>query len=120
MTDGDKNKPASDYWLLDRSTGAIEKDVAGVNSRISPDGKQILYTKQGDLYVYHLINKKITQLTFDANSEAVSNRRADWNPDGKNIVFVQINAKEVRKRAFLIPGDPSYPVNVNAEKYPLY
>lgn len=105
----DKENPASDYWLLDRSTGAIEKVVAGENSRISPDGKQILYAEQGDLYVYHLINKKITQLTFDANSEAISNRRAVWSPDGTHIVFVQSDVKEVRKRASLIPGDPSYP-----------
>ncbi|MDN3689543.1 S9 family peptidase [Cyclobacterium jeungdonense] len=98
-----------DYWMLDRKTGANEKVVAGRNNRISPDGTQILYTEQGDLYVYNLITKNTTRITFDANSETVTNGRAVWSPDGTHIAFVQSDVKEVRKRTSLVPGDPSYP-----------
>ncbi|WP_244891030.1 S9 family peptidase [Cyclobacterium xiamenense] len=105
----DDDHTGSDYWMVDRKTGANEKVVAGANNRISPDGTQILFAEQGDLFVYNLISRNTTRLTFDANSEAVSNGRAVWSPDGTHIVFVQSDAKEVRKRASLIPSDPSYP-----------
>lgn len=109
MSGKDDDYTESDYWMVDRKTGANEKVVAGANNRISRDGTQILYAEQGDLFVYNLISKNTTRLTFDAHSEAVSNGRAVWSPDGTHIVFVQSDAKEVRKRASLIPSDPSYP-----------
>ncbi|WP_235954584.1 S9 family peptidase [Cyclobacterium salsum] len=109
MSGKDNDFTESDYWMVDRNTGANEKVVAGGNNRISPDGTQILYAEEADLFVYNLISKNTTRLTFDANSETVTNGRAVWSPDGTHIAFVQSDVKEVRKRASLIPGDPSYP-----------
>lgn len=105
----DKENRKPDYWMLERKTGALKKVTAGTNSSISPDGKQILYSDQGNLYINDLTNDKITQLTFDAVAETISNGRAVWNPDGTHVAFVQSNASDVRKRSSLIPGDPTYP-----------
>ena len=105
--DNGKSKP--DYWMFERKTGDLEKVKAGINSSISPEGNQILYSEQGDLYINNLTGKVVTQLTFDAVAETISNGRAVWSPDGKKIVFVQTDVSDVRKRSSLIPGDPSYP-----------
>ncbi|MEX2028756.1 MAG: DPP IV N-terminal domain-containing protein [Candidatus Curtissbacteria bacterium] len=105
----DKENSKPDYWILERKTGALEKVTAGTNSSISPDGKQILYSDQGDLYVYDVANEKATQITFDAVPGTISNERAVWSPDGTSIAFVQSDASDVRRRSSLIPGDPSYP-----------
>ncbi|WP_373493653.1 DPP IV N-terminal domain-containing protein [Aquiflexum sp.] len=112
----DKKNSKPDYWMLDRKTGALEKVTAGTNSSISPDGKQILYSDQGNLYINDLTNDKITQVTFDAVAETISNGRAVWSPDGSSIAFVQTNASDVRKRSSLIPGDPTYP-KVEEQRY---
>ncbi|WP_162418524.1 S9 family peptidase [Cyclobacterium roseum] len=109
MSGKDNDFTGSDYWMVDRKTGTNEKVVAGANNRISPDGTQILYAERGDLYVYNLITKNTTRLTFDAHSETVTNGRAVWSPDGTHIAFVQSDVKKVRKRTSLVPGDPSYP-----------
>jgi dipeptidyl-peptidase-4 len=39
----------------------------------------------------------------------VFNRSAVWSPDGKRIAYIQSDYSKVRKRAMLIPDDPSYP-----------
>jgi dipeptidyl-peptidase 4 len=99
----------SDYWIFERKTGTLQQVIAGINSTFSPDGKQILYSEQGDLYINNLTAKGVTRLTFDADNETISNSRAVWSRDSKSIAFVQADVSDVRKRSSLIPGDPSYP-----------
>ncbi|WP_245189766.1 S9 family peptidase [Lunatimonas salinarum] len=98
-----------EFWVYERSTGSLEQIEAGANHQFSPDGTQILYKKQGDLYISNLLTKETTQLTFDADSEVISYQRAVWSPDGKKIAFVQADESDVRIRSLLVPGDPSYP-----------
>ncbi|EON79074.1 dipeptidyl peptidase IV [Lunatimonas lonarensis] len=109
LAGNDEEATNSVFWLLERSTGGIEKVTAGANSKISPDGNQILFTKQGDLYINDLTTNETKQLTFDGDFEAISNERAVWSPDSKRIAFVQADASAVSIRASLVPVDPSYP-----------
>lgn len=104
--DGNSNL---NYWLLDRKSGKIQNVKAGNNSSISPDGQHILYSDQGNLYVYDILDKVIKPLTNDAIKESITNDEAVWSPDGKRVAYIQSDFSEVRLRSSLVPGDPSYP-----------
>jgi len=97
------------YWMLDLKSGSLKKVKSGSNSSISPDGRQILFTDQGNLYVYNLQNEVIKSLTKDAVPGSVSYSQAVWSPDGKKVAFVKSDVSSVRFRNILVPGDPSYP-----------
>jgi dipeptidyl-peptidase-4 len=96
-------------WMLDRKSGKLEKVAAGRNNSISPAGKQILFTEEGNLYVNDLKNGMTVPLTRDGVVGSVSNGRAVWSPDGSRIAFVRSDVSGVRLRSALDPGDPSYP-----------
>jgi serine/threonine protein kinase len=55
--------------------------------KISPDGARVTLTAMGsntDIYVWDLIRKSISRLTFNETSD----RKSIWTPDGKRIVFL--------------------------------
>lgn len=95
--------------MLDLKTGKLQKVSAGRNNSISPDGNSILFSDNGNLFIYYIQSEKTVQLTNDAKENAISNYRAIWSPDGSRVAFVQSNASDVRLRSALVPGDPSYP-----------
>jgi dipeptidyl-peptidase 4 len=94
-------------WII--KSGKTQKVKAGNGSSISPDGGRILYSAQGNLYVYNIQDETTIALTNDAVAGSVSNSRAEWSPDGSRVAYVQSDASEVRLRSVLVPGDPSYP-----------
>ncbi len=68
-------------------------DISEVNTRFSPDGKKIAYTKNKDLYVFDLVNNKEIRLTSDA-SEKVYNGYASW------VYMEEILGRQSRYAAF--------------------
>ncbi len=75
----------------------------------SPDGRSVLTSDKGNLYVRDLQGDRKIALTKYVPGGPISNGRAVWSPDGKWIAYVQSDATNVRKRWVLVPGDPSYP-----------
>jgi dipeptidyl-peptidase-4 len=120
-------------WLYDLDTGtAVQFTSAPESSRdpkFSPDGGRLAYVRNHNLYVRPISGKRERQLTRDKD-ENFLNGEVDWvyaeelavrsnyfwSPDGKDIVFLQINETRV----------PTYPITdwlpthpkVEMEKYP--
>ena len=101
-TDGDG------FWKFERATSTLTRVDAGGSNTISPDGRRILFTRDGNLHVHDLNVGHTTQLTFNT-AESISNGRAAWSPDGNRVAFVQSDASGVPMRSMLVPTDPSYP-----------
>lgn len=84
------------------------------DSLLSPDGNRVLERRGGDVFVRALSSDQRVQISPDASGRDVSFQKLAWSPDGSRIVFVESDSSEVRRRAVLVPDDPSYPgVNHN-------
>ena len=120
-------------WLYSLDTGTAvqltsSNDESG-DPKFSPDGDRISYVRKHNLYVRPVDGGDERQLTKDG-SENLLNGEVDWvyeeelytrsnyfwSPDGKQIVFLQMDEKDV----------PTYPITdwipthptVDQEKYP--
>jgi serine/threonine-protein kinase len=71
--------------------------------RLSPDGKRLALSIQGDLFVYDISRDAMTKLTFDRNL----NRFPVWTPDGQHIVFSSGVAGPATDRVLYIRADGS-------------
>ena len=67
-------------YLLGRRATA----VAGGSVDISPDGTQLLFSTYGDLYLFNLQTKSVSQVTNTPEAEGA----ATFSPDGKSIAYV--------------------------------
>lgn len=79
------------------------------SGNLSPDGRRILFSDQGNLHVRDLNGDHRMPLTMSAPDGPVSHSHAVWSPDGERIAFVQSDQSGVKLRSELVPGDPSYP-----------
>ena len=106
-----------DYWLLERSSGALRELVAGVDrvplvDSFSPDGELVLYVREHDLYARELTSGRTRTLTTDGVVDAVLNGAgsgACWSPDGRRVAYVQSDSRAVGLRPMLDQSDPTYP-----------
>lgn len=82
---------------VDVSRDFIVKGVQSIhNPEWSPDGEKILFTGlvdgKSDLYLYHLKNDKVEQLTDDRYSDL----QASWSSDGEKIVFISERGSDTK------------------------
>ncbi|MBI2678247.1 MAG: DPP IV N-terminal domain-containing protein [Candidatus Koribacter versatilis] len=116
-------------WLYSLASGTAVVVGSGDDPKFSPDGTRIAYVKQHNLFVRDLKSNKEKALTKDSD-ENLLNGEVDWvyaeeldvrsnyfwSPDGKRIVFLQMNESKV----------PAYPITdwvpthptVDMQKYP--
>lgn len=126
-----------DYWVLDRSTGALRRlggpDVAEASlmyAKFSPDGKRVGYVHANDLWVEEVGTGARTRLTTDG-SRTVINGNFDWvyeeefglhdgwswSPDGTRIAYWQLVADQVRDFLLIRNTDSLY-AQLNPIQYP--
>lgn len=102
-------------WLLDPKTGdrtrwnANEKPRPNRDRLVSPDGTRRLVTRDRNLLRTDAKGQNEILLVGGAADRDVRYRDVSWNSDGSRVLFVEADASDVRQRAVLVPGDPSYP-----------
>lgn len=120
-------------WMYDLESGTAVQFAsapdAGWDPKFSPDGGRVAYVRRHNLYVQPVAGGQERQLTRDKD-ENVLNGEVDWvyaeelsvrsnyfwSPDGKDIVFLQMDETHV----------PTYPITdwlpthpkLDQEKYP--
>ena len=76
---------------------------------VSPTGAWRLEARERNLRLIETATDRATPLTAHAADRDVAFRGFRWHPGGTRAVFVEVDATDVRQRAVLVPGDPSYP-----------
>jgi len=76
---------------------------------VSPDRKQRLEIRDGDVFVLDLETDRRTRLTNRTPDRDISFHGLSWSPDAKHVAFIQTDNTLVKKRSMLVPVDPSYP-----------
>ena len=103
-----------DYWVLNLTTGNLYQVGASLASsslmfaKFSPNGKEIAYVSNLNIYKEDLATHKITQLTFDGGGDIINgtfdwvyeeelNDRDGfrWSDDGTEIAYWQSDSKGV-------------------------
>ncbi len=120
------------YYLVNRATGDVSLLADGQllrNVKFSPDGKQVAYILNNNLYCFNISAGKIRQLTKDGSENIINGQfgwvyeeefgSADgyrWSPDSKSIAFWREDQTNV-PRFRLIDELEKYPM-INEIAYP--
>ena len=128
----------ANYFVFDLKT----KKITEVSSKgkqlfatFSPDGNQVAFVRDNNLFVKNLSNGEEKQLTADGKNNEIINGRSDWvyeeefsfaqaffwSPDGKKIAYYKFNEKEVPEYSMtmfesLYPADYKYKYPKPGEK----
>lgn len=125
-----------DYWVLDRTSGALSKLGNGgppstlMFAKFSPDGAKVAYVRFNNIYVEDLKSGEITRVTSDG-SEKIVNGTSDWvyeeefdvrdgfrwSPDGKRIAYWQFDTSTVKTFTLMYDTGAPYKV-VTSIPYP--
>ena len=116
-----------DYWILDlkdnilRQVGKTRPESSMMFAKISPDGTQVAYVSEYNIYVEDLATQSIRPLTSGGNRKYI-NGTFDWvyeeefacrdgfrwSPDSKSIAFWQIDAEGTRDYYMINNTDSVY------------
>ncbi|MEI9933841.1 MAG: DPP IV N-terminal domain-containing protein [Ferruginibacter sp.] len=116
-----------DYWVLNLSQHTLTQLGKGLLSqslmfaKFSPDGKNVAYVSEHNIYTEDISSGKITQLTVNGTRKFI-NGTFDWvyeeelgcrdgfrwSPDGTKIAFWQVDATKIRDYYMLNTTDSVY------------
>ena len=126
-----------DYWVYNLTSRQLTQLGKGrpesslMFAKFSPDGRQVAYVSEHNLYVENLATSRITPLTTDGTVKLI-NGTFDWvyeeelkcldgfrwSPDGQRIAYWQLDANKTRNYLMLNTTDALYPYTVPVE-YPV-
>ncbi|MFK7810432.1 MAG: S9 family peptidase [Saprospiraceae bacterium] len=116
-----------DYWILNlennnlRQIGAKLTESSLMFAKFSPNGNQIAYVSDHNLFVEDVTSGRINQITKDGSTTLI-NGTFDWayeeefgcrdgfrwSPDGKHIAYWQVDAKGIRDFLMINNTDSIY------------
>jgi dipeptidyl-peptidase-4 len=76
---------------------------------VSPNGRWRLEVQDRKLCLIETANDQVIPVTENASNRDVSYRQFKWNAEGSQAIVVEADSTDVRRRAVLVPKDPSYP-----------
>ncbi len=126
-----------DYWVYTIATQTLQAlgkgraEASLMFAKFSPDGTQVAYVSEQNIYVENLADSVIKPLTQDGNRKRI-NGTFDWayeeeffcrdgfrwSPDSKRIAYWQIDASQVKDYLMINMVDSIYPYPMPVE-YPV-
>jgi dipeptidyl-peptidase-4 len=123
----------ADYYLYDVASKKVVKlfDFPVQEPTFSPDGQQLAYAKDNNLFVYNVSTKTTTQLTSDGRKNAIINgitdwvyeeefafvRAFDWSKDSKKLAYIKFDESQVPEFRMSVFQNELYP-STETFKYP--
>ena len=121
------------YYVYDVATKKLTKisETKIQEPTLSPNGKQVAYAADNNLFIFNMDAKSSKQLTTDGVNNSIINgitdwvyeeefafvRAFDWNSDGTKIAFLRFDETNVPEYSMDIYGTGLYPTE-EVFKYP--
>jgi dipeptidyl-peptidase 4 len=127
-----------DYWVYDVASGTL-RQLGGPDAQpstlmfatFSPDGNQVAYVREHNVYVESVADGHIAALTTDGSKttingtfdwvyeEELNDRNGiRWSPDGQHVAFWQLDASRVRDFDLIDDTDSLYSF-INPVQFPV-
>lgn len=121
------------FYVYDVASKQLTKisDTKIQEPTLSPNGKQVAYVSQNNLYIFDMMSKETKQLTTDGEKNTIINgvtdwvyeeefafvKAFDWNSNGTKIAFLRFDETNVPEFSMDVYGSELYQTQ-NVFKYP--
>ncbi|MGB7394490.1 MAG: S9 family peptidase, partial [Pricia sp.] len=121
------------FYVYDVETKALTPvaDIPIREPALSPNGRQVAYVSENNLYLFDMASQETQQITTDGVKNKIINgvtdwvyeeefafvRAFDWNSDGTKIAFLRFDETEVPEFSMDMYGENLYP-SQETFKYP--
>ena len=121
------------FYVYDIKTKALTKvsEAKIQEPALSPDGKQVAYVRDNNLYLFDIATKETSKVTVDGEKNKIINGVTDWvyeeefafvrafawNSDGTKIAFLRFDETNVPQFSMDVYGKELYPTK-ETFKYP--
>lgn len=122
-----RDNTKGDYWVLNLKSGRLRqlgKDLRPSSlmfAKFSPNDNQVAYVSEHNIYIEEISSGVVKQLTFDGSTTLI-NGTFDWayeeefscqdgfrwSPNGKNVAYWQIDAKDIKNFLMINTTDSIY------------